>query len=398
MFEVPSIEIARAVDEWSNKTLRVCYQCGICTARCPLSRSSNFSVRMFNNKFRLGLCDFKTDEMWLCTTCRNCVNYCPCGVNVIDFITSLRRVVVERGSNEASQQVMETGSVPSTVVNCLENLALFGNPQDQPPSQREEWAYRLDVRTARRECPDSDRTLYWVGCLGAYDPLGTQISLAMISLLENFGINYIILGIEERCCGDPALRLGEDGLFRQLALENIKVLNKYKIKKIITHCPHCYNMLKNEYPKFGGQFEVLHHSELLLSLLEAGKTKLSLSRDQLVTFHDPCYLGRYNNLYTSPRQVIQSLPGVRLIEMEYNHESSMCCGGGGGQIWIGLEKGTRVNYMRFEHILKTGAKIVVTACPFCKMMMEDAAIYNGVINEFKIKDIAELFLEFFLSF
>jgi len=321
--------------------------------------------------------DMLTEEViWNCTTCYACQEVCPVGIEHTVKLIDMRRNLVEHGR------------VSPSVAKALESVRLLGNPWEQPQSARLDWAEGRKVNLIQdREEVD---VLYWVGCAGAYDPRSRDISLAVVSLLERAGVNYALLGTEERCCGDPARRMGEEGLFQLLARSNIDVLKKYRFNRILTHCPHCYNMLKNEYPQLGVQFEVVHHSQFLLELIHSGKIKLQEGQELRLTFHDPCYLGRYNDIYDPPRQVLQAISKATMIEMRLNKTKAMCCGAGGGQIWIQSEKGRRIEDMRFEQVQEVDAQVVATACPYCTIMLDAVAQIKEPTGKIKVMDIAEL--------
>jgi Fe-S oxidoreductase len=272
------------------------------------------------------------------------------------------------------------------MIDCLESLQLLGNPWRGSPSERNNWLLNSSVTYGQQ---DQDvEFVYWPGCTGAYDPTGQEISRAMVDIFNAAGVSYTIIS-GEKCCGDPARRLGEEGLFRKLALENIATLNKYRFAKIITSCPHCYNTIKNEYTELGADFRVLHHTEVLTDLLARGQIEFE-EFEQRVTFHDPCYLGRYNGIYEQPRKVLRSVPKLDMVEMGRNRNKSLCCGGGGGHIWLEWLWGDRINYMRFADVEATRAQILITACPFCKIMLVDACNYRGLTNEIKVMDLVEL--------
>lgn len=321
--------------------------------------------------------DVITEEViWNCTTCYACQEVCPVKIEQMVKIIDMRRNLVEQGR------------VSPSVAKALEGMRLLGSPWEQPPSARLDWAEGRKVNLIQHQ-GEAD-VLYWVGCAGAYDPRSRDISLAMVSLLEKAGVDYAILGIEERCCGDPARRMGEEGLFQSLARSNIEVLKKYSFNRILTHCPHCYNMFKNEYPQLGAQFEVVHHSQFLLELIRSGRLKLQAGQEARLTFHDPCYLGRYNGMYDPPRQVLQAIPKTTMVEMKLNGAKAMCCGAGGGQIWIQSEKGRRIEDMRFEQAQEVNAQVVATACPYCTITLDAAAQIKEPTGKIKVMDIAEL--------
>jgi len=243
---------------------------------------------------------------------------------------------------------------------------------------------------------DSDiDTLFWVGCTGAMEDRSIKVTQAIARIMQLAGVKFGILGEEEACCGDPARRLGAEHIFQMLVQNNIQTLQMYNIKKIVTACPHCFNTLKNEYPYFNGQYEVIHHSQLIANLLKENKLKITKGNNSMVTYHDSCYLGRYNHVYQPPRQVLSSIPNVKLIEMKKNLKDGFCCGGGGGRIWLEETMGKRVSALRLEQSVDVKAKLIATACPFCLQMLEDAA--KGVEKAPNIKDIAELVSESILQ-
>ena len=243
--------------------------------------------------------------------------------------------------------------------------------------------------------------LYWVGCTQALEDRSLKVAQAIALLMKEAGVNFGILGEEEMCCGDPARRLGAEHIYQMMAMNNIQLLDSYGVKKIVTACPHCFNTLKNEYPELGGRFEVIHHSEFLAGLVGEGRLAIggagAETGDQTITYQDPCYLGRYNDMYEPARQVLQSIPGKTLVEMEKNQVNGFCCGGGGGRMWLEEDAGTRINALRLTQALTTGAKVVATACPYCLQMLEDAARGDDAGASVAIKDIAEILADAVLA-
>ncbi len=317
------------------------------------------------------------DAVWACTTCGACQEVCPsCNEQMSDII-DLRRHLQMTAATE-------------TAKDTLKNIRVRGNPWRGTMYARTDWAEGLDIKVLE-DNSDID-VLFWVGCTGALEDRSIRVVQALARLMKQAGINFGILGEEERCCGDPARRLGAEHLFQMLAAANIQTLTSYNIKKIVTACPHCYNTLKNEYPRMGGQFEVIHHSQFIGELINSGKITIPRSRDAVITYHDACYLGRYNNLYEAPRQVLKSIPGVTLVEMEKNLKNGFCCGGGGGRMWLEEETGQRINEIRFSQAIDTRAGMLATACPFCLQMFEDAAKANES-ETMQIRDIAEIVAE-----
>ncbi len=320
------------------------------------------------------------DELWACTTCRACQEVCPVSNEHIDTIIDLRRNLV-----------LEQAAIPETAEGALRSIEARGHPWRGTTVSRTDWAEGLDIRTL---ADDSEiDILYWVGCTSALEDRSIKIAQATARVLKLAGVNFGILGAEESCCGEPARRLGNEYLFQIQAQKNIELMKGYHVKKIVTACPHCYNTIKNEYPQFGGDFEVIHHTEFLANLLEEGKLRIIKGNGGVVTYHDSCYLGRYNNIYQPPRQILNNMPGVALVEMERNQGSSFCCGGGGGRMWLEEHIGKRISEMRIEQALDTGAQTVATACPFCLQMFDDAIKAQAVEESLKVMDIAELIAE-----
>jgi len=317
------------------------------------------------------------DEIWSCTTCRACQEVCPVCVEPMAKVIELRRNLV-----------MEQAVVPETGEGALKSIEDRGHPWRGTTLTRTDWAQGLDIKTLAE---DSDvDILFWVGCTEALEDRSVKIAQAVGKILKLAGVKFGILGTEESCCGDPARRLGNEYLFQLQAEKNIEILRSYNVKKIVTACPHCYNTLKNEYPQFGGEFEVIHHTELIADLLKEDKLKIIKSDRNVVTYHDPCYLGRYNDIYEPPRQILNNMPDVTMVEMERNKERSFCCGGGGGHMWLEERIGQRISEMRIEQALATQAQVVATACPYCLQMFDDAIKARAVEESLKVIDIAEL--------
>ncbi len=324
----------------------------------------------------------KPEVLWACTTCSACETECPVFITYIDKIVDLRRNLV-----------MERGEFPTQLQTMFQALENAGNPYSFPNDQRAEWAQGLDVPLMAEK---SDvEYLYWVGCAASFDDRARKVARAFAQLLKTAGVSFAILGPEERCNGDPARRAGNEFLFQMLAQQNVEVLNNYKVRKIVTACPHCYNTLKHEYPDFGGRFEVVHHSELLAELVRAGRLRPQKRVDTKLVYHDACYLGRHNEIYDPPRDVLRAIPGVRLAEVPQSRDRGMCCGAGGAQMWKEEEAGhARVNHTRVRQLmtaLPPGGKAgtIATACPFCKTMLSDGLVDQGHEQVTQL-DIAEL--------
>jgi len=320
------------------------------------------------------------DEIWACTTCYACQQVCPVANEHIDKVIDLRRNLV-----------MEQASMPETAAGALRSIEDRGHPWRGTTLSRTDWAEGLGIKTLAED--SGIDILFWVGCTGALEDRSIKVSQAVAKLLKLAGVNFGILGAEESCCGEPARRLGNEYLFQIQAEKNIELLKNYNVKRIVTACPHCYNTIKNEYPQFGGEFEVIHHTDFIAQLLKQGKLRIIKGIDGVVTYHDPCYLGRYNDIYQPPRQIISSIPDMRMVEMEHNRKDSFCCGGGGGHMWLEERIGRRINELRTEQAMETEAQIVVTACPFCLQMFDDGIKAKAAEERLRVMDIAELVAE-----
>jgi len=323
------------------------------------------------------------DELWACTSCNACVEQCPLFIDQMGKIMEMRRFLTLEGRL--------TGPAGKT----LQKLQQQGNPWGFSESDRAKWVSGVEGLNVLGEDGVEDATefdfVYWMGCYGGYDPRGQNIAQSVVSLLQQAGVKFAVLGPKEKCTGDPARRLGEEALYQMLAAENIENMNNFKVKKVIANCPHCFNTIKNEYPQFGGDFEVINHTQLLSDLVDQGKLKPTKDVNEEVVYHDPCYLGRYNRIFDAPRKVLKSIPGLKLVELERKRERSFCCGAGGGKIWM-EEDAPRVNWNRFEEVESKKPDTVAVACYFCDTMFEDAAKQAGN-EDIQIKDISVILRE-----
>ncbi|MBI4296591.1 MAG: 4Fe-4S dicluster domain-containing protein [Chloroflexi bacterium] len=316
------------------------------------------------------------DEIWACTTCRACDEICPLWVDHVDKIIDVRRSLV-----------MEQAKMPETAEGALRSIEARGHPWRGTQATRTDWTQGLDVKLMSEGSVD---ILYWVGCTAALEQRNMKVAIAFGKLLKTAGINFGILGNEESCCGEPARRMGNEFLYQQQVTRNIEILKNYRVKSIVTTCPHCFNTIKNEYPQFGGQFEVMHHSQLLARLIKEGRLSLKQELVGTITYHDSCYLGRYNDIYDAPRQVVKSLPNAKMVEMARRRQRGFCCGAGGGRMWMEETIGKRINQTRLEQALETKAGVIATACPYCIQMFEDAIKTKGLEDSVKARDLAEL--------
>ncbi|MDQ7092920.1 heterodisulfide reductase-related iron-sulfur binding cluster [Desulfosporosinus sp. PR] len=316
------------------------------------------------------------EDLWSCTTCRSCEQQCPVFVEHVDKTIDMRRNLV----------LMET-RFPAEAQLAFRNMENNGNPWGIGWTTRADFLTGLGVKTFAED-PNSEY-LYWPGCSGAFDARNQKVSAAIVKLLQTAGVHFAILGNEEKCCGDSARKLGNEYLFYTLASENIEVMKGYGVKKIITQCPHCFNILKNEYPQLGGNFEVIHHSVFLLDLVKTGKLKLNNVAGKSVTYHDSCYLGRYNQIYDQPRELLKAV-GLTIKEMAHTGEKSFCCGAGGGRMWLEEHEGERINVMRTDEAIATKTDYVSTACPFCLTMIVDGIAMREAGEALKAFDISEI--------
>ncbi|NJD62182.1 MAG: (Fe-S)-binding protein [Deltaproteobacteria bacterium] len=319
------------------------------------------------------------DEIWSCTTCRACMQACPVLIEHIDMIVDVRRGYVA-GSR-----------IPDGARTALKKMGDTGNPWGLPQDDRIQWMSGLDVPVAADK--KEFEYLFWPGCAGAYDPRNQKVTRAISRLLTRAGVDYAVLGLEETCCGAFARPMGEEGLFQLGMVEMVKeIFDVYNVKKVITQCPHCFNSFRKEYPQFGVNVETVHHTVFLRDLIADGKLVPTKEINRLVAFHDSCYLGRHNDLYDAPREALGSIPGITINEMERNRERGFCCGGGGGGMWLELP-GKRINHLRFDQAMQTGANAIGSACPYCLIMFDDAVKFHNLDESVQTQDIAEIIAE-----
>ncbi len=319
------------------------------------------------------------EEIWACTSCKACDEICPVNIEILDKILDMRRYLSLMESN-----------FPAQLGNAYRAMENQGNPWGMSQTDRGEWAKDLDVQILDPGAPFASEYLYWVGCAGSFDDKNKKVTQSMAKLLKRAGIDVAILGPSEMCTGDSARRSGNEYLFQMLAMPNVEMLNTMGVQKIITQCPHCFNTLKNEYPQLGGNYEVIHHSQLLEDLIESGKLDVTnATLEERITYHDSCYLGRHNDVYIAPRKVVGSIKGIEIVEMPRNGTKGMCCGAGGARMWMEEDIGTKVNDERAREAIATGATRIATACPFCYIMLDDGVKGAGKDeSQIKVGDIA----------
>ncbi len=382
-----------------------CTECGRCTSVCPSAtvgkslsprkiivdirrRTSDKAPLVLSGEtegeaFEKTLVhDYISDkELWQCTTCMACVQECPVMIEHVDSIVDMRRDLV-----------LTEAQFPSNLNNVFKSLETNYTPWAFNKDDRDKWAEGMGIKTMAED-PDGE-ILFWVGCAGSFDDRYKKVTKAFASLMQKANINFRILGNEEKCNGDTARRLGNEYLAQMMIQQNVETLNGYGVKKIVTACPHCFHSLKNEYRQFGGNFEVMHHTELISEMMSSGKLQLKDdSSDSKVTYHDSCYLGRYNGVYEAPRETLKKVNGLDFIEMKRSKSRGFCCGGGGGRMFLEDEEGGKINVERTKEALGTKADTIASACPFCMTMMTDGVKHFEKSEEVEVKDIAEIVFE-----
>jgi len=391
-----SLGVQTAADfTWKQRLdFDACVECGRCEEVCPSTQAGHpFSPRQFIAGCLAAL-DAKTNGggppaivgaafdqefIWHCRTCMACMEVCPACIDHVDSLVEVRR-----------NEVLVQGRMPAEARDALKLLESAGNPFG-PQNDRVEWVRELGVPVipAGGRCD----VLFWIGCCIAFDPTKRRIAEDLCRLLDRCGLDWGILGEDERCCGDPARVLGEERLFQDIAKAQIEQIRSRDFQVLLTSCPHCYNVLKNEYPQFGGDFNVVHHSEFLHEMIWSGELRPRPARLRRAVYHDPCYLGRYQKIYDAPRQVLASLAGCEVTEMRDAQERSLCCGGGGGHFWMDLKEGERINNLRVRQAKEAGADTIVTACAYCKQMLDDSVKLTDLDDTIEVVDIGSLVLE-----
>jgi len=376
----PYKEIIDVIKESGGEAFKLCYQCGLCDTVCPWNRVRTFSIRKIIREATFGLTEIESEDIWRCTTCGRCVQQCPRGVQQIELGVSLRRIATEYGVFPTPVKSIRTISA---------GLTAQGNPFGEERKNRADWAKGLSVKTFT----EGMEILYFPGCYPSYDPRLKKVATATANILNRAGVDFGILGSKENCCGESIRKTGDEELFKRLARENIKTFIDNGVKKIVVSSPHCYHTFKNEYPEFMANFEVVHSSQYLFELIDEGRLELKKEYGKNVTYHDPCYLGRHNGIYDEPREVLKKVPGLELDEMPDSRENSLCCGGGGGRIWMETPKGERFSDLRLEQAIGVGAEVLATSCPYCITNFEDSRLNMEDSEALEIKDITEIIQE-----
>ena len=326
-----------------------------------------------------------SEEVWACTSCKACDEICPVNIEILDKILDMRRHLALMASD-----------FPTELGKAYVAMENSSNPWGASQNDRLKWSDDLDFEVPvinESNCEEYDY-LYWVGCAGAFDDRNIPVTKAVATLLKRAGVSYAVLGPKEVCTGDSARRTGNEYVFQQLAIQNIENMKNLKVEKIITQCPHCFNTIANEYPQLGGEFEVIHHSQLLTELVQSGRIEVGTSdKPHKITYHDSCYLGRHNDIYTAPREIVGSIGGIEIREMKRQGTKSFCCGAGGGRMWMEESVGKKVNIERSQEAIDTGADEVAVACPFCFIMMDDGVKELGYGDQVKVRDVSLILLD-----
>ena len=378
--ESPFKDIVEEIKELGGDATKYCYQCGKCDTVCPWNKVTTFSMRKLIREATFGIPEVELEEVWRCTTCGKCPKECPRDVKQIDDVVAIRRMAMGYGVSNALLKPVRSASA---------SLAAEGNPIVQERSKRADWAEGLNVKTFTEEM----EVLYFPCCYVSYDKRLREIAQATASILNKAEVDFGILGTKENCCGESIRKTGNEDVFKSLARENIKTFIDNGVKKILVSSPHCYHTFKNEYPEFKANFEVIHTSEYLFQLINEGRLEINKEYKKKVAYHDPCYLGRHNGIYDEPRGLLGKIPGLELNEMVESWENSLCCGMGGGRIWIDTKMPERFSNLRLEEAIGLGAEVLATSCPYCIDALEGSR--SGLNHEdiIQVKDITEIIKE-----
>jgi len=376
----PFIEVIDEIKEAGGEVFKLCFQCGLCDVVCPWNKVRTFSMRKIIREAAFGLSEVEGEDIWRCTTCGTCPAQCPRGVKQIDVSVALRRLAAEYEMFPASVKPARTARA---------SLISEGNPLQGERGKRADWAKGLSIKPYA----EGMEALYFVGCYFSYDPRMKKVAQATVNILKQAGVNFGILGEKENCCGESIRKTGSEKVFKKLAKENIKTFIDNGVKKIVVSSPHCYHTFKNEYPEFMVNFEVLHMNQYVLELIDAGRLEFSGEFEKTVTYHDPCYLGRHNGIYDEPRDLLNKVAGVSLVEMAACGKNSLCCGGGGGRIWMDTPQEERFSDIRLKQAEATGAQILATSCPYCITNFEESRLNLEYEDVLEVKDITEIINE-----
>jgi len=375
-----SLEMRDYIVEMGAETINWCMQCGLCTNLCPWrlvpgETSEKFNIRHMQRLGQMGMEGFEDEKaLFACSTCSMCQSNCPRGVKIVDNVRAMRSSIVG------------AGMAPANLRPILGSAHANGNPWSGPRDKRTAWQEGLDIL----QFGENTENFLYVCCHSCYDPRSTKVAGSIAALLKKAGVSFGVIGAEESCCGESVRKLGDEELFRKLAQSNIDLFNGKGVKKIITTSPHCLWTFKNEYPELGGEWEVIHYTELLQQLQADGKLSFGKGLAKKVAFHDPCYLGRHSSIYDAPRTLLTSVPGVEALELGRAREMSLCCAGGGGRIWAEAPMGERFGELRITDAVDKGAQVLATACPYCLNMLTDACNSLGKQDALEIAELSEI--------
>ena len=373
----PYKEIIEVVKASGGDAFKRCFQCGLCDTVCPWNRVRRFSMRKLVREASFGLTDIESEDIWRCTTCGRCPQQCPRDVKQIESGVALRRVATQ-------YEVYAKGASPIRAVKS--GLNAQGNPFGEDREKRTAWAEGLSVKPFA----EGMEILYFPCCYLSYDPRLKKVARATANILNKAGVDFGILGAEQNCCGESIRKTGDEELFKRLARENIKSFIDRGVHKILVSSPHCYHTFKNEYSQFKVNFEVVHISQYLNELVSEGRLEFTKHLAKKLTYHDPCYMGRHNGVYDEPREVLRKVTGVELNEMPESRSDSLCCGGGGGRVWMETPKAERFSDLRIDQALGVGAEVLATSCPYCITMLEDSRTTMDAAEKIEVKDITEI--------
>lgn len=380
-------EIREVLIEEGAEDIYKCYQCGKCTSICPWYQVDlyDFPVYRFSLETAMGIVASsedkdelaaEIDKIYRCVGCEACLDQCPHGIDTPKILRAARRLLVD------------FGSYPDTLKSTVQKIKNVGNPFGEPMEKRADWAKDLNVPEFQSEID----YLYFPCCLPAYDARNQNIARSTVGIFQKFDISFGILGTKEHCCGEAVRKIGAEQVFKQVCKANIKEFKNFGVTKVLVSSPHCYSTFKNEYPEFGAEFEALHITQFLAELIDEGKIIPKKEFNKKVVYHDPCTLGRKNEIYEEPRNILQSIPGLELVEVEeFNRNLSVCCGAGSGGLWMEWDKDERIVNVRLKQLIETGADVIAVACPYCRQMFEETL--KSMNSEIEVMDVTEILYE-----
>ena len=376
----PFKEGIELIKEAGGDAFKLCWQCRLCSASCPWNTVRTLMPHKMICQSRYGLVDLEDEDWWLCSTCNMCVSRCPRGVAITDIIRAARKIMLEFQYERA----------PASLRSAMGNLSSEGNPWGNERSKRAAWASDLGIQPYSSEAHD---VLYFPCCVPSYDPKLGSVARATALLLQLTGAAFGILGAKESCCGESVRKAGHESLFESLMRGNLAAFKESRVKEIVVTSPHCLTTFKEDYAGLEGETRVLHFTQYLAQLVEKGKLSFKKHLQKKIVYHDPCYLGRHNGIYEEPRCVLGSIPGVTVMDEIECRENSLCCGGGGGRIWMETLKGERFSDILVEQAVEMGADVLVTACPYCILNFRDSVVTMDMEDRLEVKDISEIVLE-----